>query len=68
MLISKSLGSNYKSATYPMKIFADELRNAGKPAQPGEHRLEYLIMDRPTQKYMGTEDDVEGDVRRIIRH
>lgn len=40
----KQLGANYKSPSYPMKIFADELRRKGIDVQPGE-RLEYLISD-----------------------
>jgi hypothetical protein len=40
----KSLGSGYKSQSYFMKIFSDELRLMGRPAQPGD-RLEFVIVD-----------------------
>lgn len=42
--IIRSLGSNYKSLNYFMKIFADELQRIGKPAAPGE-RLEYVVVN-----------------------
>ena len=50
--IIKGLNSNYKSDTYSMKIFSDELRRIGKPASAGE-RLEYVIVepkDAPKKK------------------
>jgi DNA polymerase elongation subunit (family B) len=43
LVIIKGLGSHYKSASYPMKIFSDELCKIGKPASPGD-RLEYVIV------------------------
>lgn len=43
LVLVRGLGSNYKSETYMMKIFADELRKIGKPAQPGD-RLEYVVV------------------------
>ena len=43
LLIIRELGSNYKSPSYFMKIFSDELRRIGKPANPGD-RLDYLIV------------------------
>lgn len=46
LIIVRTLGANYKSETYYMKVFADELRKIGKPAQPGE-RLQYLVVERP---------------------
>lgn len=50
LTIIKGLGSNYKSDSYFMKVFSDELRRIGKPATPGD-RLEYVIVkpiDAPT--------------------
>ena len=44
LTIIKGLGANYKSDTYFMKVFSDELRRIGKPAAPGD-RLEYLIVN-----------------------
>jgi len=55
LLIIKGLGSNYKSPTYFMKLFAEELSALGKPAQPGE-RLEYVIVknkDPKREAYLG---------------
>lgn len=43
LVLVRGLGSNYKSESYMMKIFADELRKIGKPAQPGD-RLEYVVV------------------------
>lgn len=45
LVISRSLGANYKSNSYFMKIFSDELRKEGKPPQPGD-RLGYFVMKR----------------------
>lgn len=52
LCISRALGANYKSNTYFMKVFSDELRKEGKPAQPGD-RLEYLVMKRPGVDILG---------------
>jgi hypothetical protein len=35
-----------------MKVFSDNLRRLGTPAQPGE-RLECLVVDRPNEKLVG---------------
>jgi len=40
----KGLGAHYKSDTYFMKVFSDELRRIGKPQPPGS-RLDYLIVE-----------------------
>lgn len=50
--IVKQLGSNYAVDTCCMKVFADDLAKAGKPAQPGD-RLNYLIVDIPGEKLLG---------------
>ena len=42
LTIIRELGSNYVG-NYFMKIFADELRKLGRPANPGD-RLEYIII------------------------
>ena len=52
LCINRALGSNYKSNTYFMKVFSDELRREGTPAQPGD-RLEYLVMKRPGVEILG---------------
>ncbi len=41
--IIRSLGDNYKSESYFMKIFGDELTRVGKPANPSD-RLDYVIV------------------------
>jgi len=52
LIFIRELGSNYKSDTYFMKVFADQLRKIGKPANPGD-RLEYIIVT--SDKETGTE-------------
>lgn len=39
----RGVGSNYKSDTYFMKVFSDELSRIGKPVQAGD-RIDYLIV------------------------
>lgn len=43
LAVIRGLGANYKSATYFMKVFADEIRKSGKQANPGD-RLEYVVV------------------------
>jgi hypothetical protein len=44
MIITKSIGSNYKpNSTYPLKIFMDELRKQGHVVQAGD-RLDYVFV------------------------
>jgi DNA polymerase elongation subunit (family B) len=43
MVMIKGLGSNYKSESFFMKVFGDELQARGKPARPGD-RLEYVVV------------------------
>ena len=45
----RELGSNYKAANYFIKLFADELRKMGKPANPGD-RLEYVVVKTEAEK------------------
>jgi DNA polymerase elongation subunit (family B) len=42
LTIIRGLGSNYKQQSYFMKVFSDELRKMGRPAQAGD-RLEYIV-------------------------
>lgn len=44
LIMIKGLGAHYKSDSYFMKIFGEELAKIGKPAAPGE-RLEYVIVN-----------------------
>lgn len=43
VVVVKSIGDQYKSDSYFMKVFGDELRRIGRPAQPGD-RLDYLMV------------------------
>lgn len=43
LVVVRSIGAHYKSPTYFMKLFADNLARLGKPARPGD-RLGYLII------------------------
>lgn len=44
LVMIKGLGKDYKSDSYFMKVFADELKRRGKPAEPGS-KLKYLVVD-----------------------
>lgn len=44
LIIIRELNSNYKSQTYFMKVFSDQLRKLGKQANPGD-RLEYVVVN-----------------------
>lgn len=63
LVIVRGLGSNYKSASYFMKVFSDELRKIGKPAQAGE-RLEYVVV-RP-HGWDGKEKLLLGKKMRLV--
>ena len=54
LIIIRELGSHYKSMSYFMKIFSDELRMNGKPANPGD-RLEHVIVKTsdPSKQLLG---------------
>jgi DNA polymerase elongation subunit (family B) len=41
--IIRGLGASYKQQSYFMKVFSDELRHMGRPANPGD-RLEYVVV------------------------
>ena len=51
LTIIRGLGSDYKQAGYFMKVFADELKRIGKPANSGD-RLEYVVVK--------TKDEIAG--------
>ena len=51
LAVIRGLGANYKSASYFMKVFADEIRRSGKQANPGD-RLEYVVV-KGEQKLLG---------------
>lgn len=50
----KGLGSNYKSATYMMNIFAQEMQKSGNPLVPGD-RITYLLVK--------TTDDLKDETK-----
>jgi hypothetical protein len=44
MLVTREIGSNYKpTSTYPLKLFADELRRIGHQIEEGE-RIDYVFV------------------------
>lgn len=63
LTIIRGIGSTYKSNTYFMKVFSDELRRMGRPANPGD-RLEYLIVK--TKDELNGEDVPLGKKMRAI--
>lgn len=50
--IVKGLNANYKSESAQMKVFADELKKAGKIVNPGD-RLEFIIVESPQASLIG---------------
>jgi DNA polymerase elongation subunit (family B) len=50
----KGLGSNYKSASYMMNIFAQEMQKSGNPLVPGD-RITYLLVK--------TTDDIKDETK-----
>jgi hypothetical protein len=44
LIIIRSIGGNYKSDSYFMKVFGDQLKKAEKPVQAGD-RLEYVVVE-----------------------
>jgi hypothetical protein len=52
LVIIRELGSNYKSDSYFMKVFADDLKKAGKIVNPGD-RLDFVIVEDPTATLLG---------------
>jgi DNA polymerase elongation subunit (family B) len=62
--IIRSLGDNYKSDSYFMKVFGDELVRVGKPANPSD-RLEYVIVKTAAEE-AGEKDVKLGLKMRLI--
>lgn len=52
LVIIRELGANYKSDSFFMKVFSDELRKAGKLVNPGD-RLDFLIVKDPSATLLG---------------
>jgi hypothetical protein len=53
LIIIRQLGAHYKSDNYFMKVFGDEIKKLGRPANPGD-RLEYLIVkDKDNSELLG---------------
>jgi hypothetical protein len=52
LVIIRELGANYKSESYFMKVFSDQLKKAGKIVNPGD-RLDFLIIDDPSATLLG---------------
>jgi len=44
LVMIKGLGSHYKSKSYMLNIFAQEMQKCGNPLTPGE-RIEYVVVD-----------------------
>jgi DNA polymerase elongation subunit (family B) len=64
LTIIRSLGDNYKSDSYFMKVFGDELIRVGKPANPSD-RLEYVIVKTKSEEE-GEKDVKLGLKMRLI--
>jgi DNA polymerase elongation subunit (family B) len=52
LVIIRELGSNYKSESFFMKVFSEELRKACKIVNPGD-RLDFLICEDPNATLLG---------------
>lgn len=52
LLIIRELGANYKSDSFFMKVFSDNLKRAGKIVNPGD-RLDFLIVAKENEKLLG---------------
>lgn len=63
LTIIRELGANYKQDSYFLKVFADELRRMGKPANPGD-RLEYVVV-RTREEQAGLEIPLGRKMRSI---
>jgi len=64
LTIIRALGDNYKSDSYFMKVFGDELIRVGKPANPSD-RLEYVIVKTEAEE-QGEKDVKLGLKMRLI--
>ena len=63
LTIIRGLGATYKQQTYFMKVFSDELRRMGRPAQGGD-RLEYVVVK--TQEELKGAEMPLGKKMRLI--
>lgn len=52
LIIIRGLGANYKSNSYFMKVFSDELKKAGKIVNPGD-RLDFVIVEDENATLLG---------------
>ncbi|CAK7994665.1 DNA polymerase family B [uncultured virus] len=52
LVVTRTLGSNYKSPSYFMKVFGDEMRNIGKNIQSGD-RCAYVIVKKEGETLLG---------------
>jgi DNA polymerase elongation subunit (family B) len=52
LVMIRELGADYKSDSFFMKVFSDELKKAGKIVNPGD-RLSFVIVDDPTATLLG---------------
>lgn len=52
LAIVRTLGANYKSESYFMKVFGEELAKLGRPQLPGD-RLAYVVVEKPGEKLLG---------------
>ena len=48
----RELGANYKSDSYFMKVFSEQLKKAGKIVNPGD-RLDFVIVEDPNATLLG---------------
>ena len=51
--IIKSMGSNYKSRTYPLAIFSELTKEVGRPVNPGERFPFVVVTDHQGRDKMG---------------
>ena len=52
LVVIRELGANYKSDSFFMKVFSDDLKKAGKIVNPGD-RLDFVIVEDPTATLLG---------------
>jgi len=60
--IIQKLGFDYKSETFPLKLFSEHLANIGKPARPND-RLAFIVSSTPNQ--LAGEDPKLGHYYRL---
>lgn len=60
LIIIRQLGAHYKTDSYFMKVFGDEIKKLGRPANAGD-RLEYIIVKDTS----GTGDQLLGQRLRL---